>query len=421
MPELDLFKRLAVALAIGLLVGLERGWQSREEADGERTAGVRTYALAGLLGGVAGVLSPDAPVALGLFFIAFTATFAAFYWREVRAEGRFGITSIVAAMLTFAVGAYAVRGEPQVAVAIGVAMTVLLALKQPLHRWVRRLTWPEIRATLTLLAMSFLLLPVLPDRTVDPWEALNPAEIWLLAIIIAAVSFAGYVAIRIMGDQAGVALAALAGGLASSTAATLAFARMAREKPDAAPLLAGGILLAGVVMMVRVAVIAGALNAALILPLLWPLGVAAVVLALPCLVLLRRRGEVSDGQPELAMRNPFELGTALKLAGFIAVVMLLAKIVVAEVGEQAVLVVAAVSGLADVDALTLSLSRMAAHGLSPAIAVAGIAIAVAVNTVVKAGFAAVVGTPRTGIIVGAASLAAIVAGGIAWVFAPLSS
>ena len=123
--------------------------------------------VAGLLGGVAGALSSD-PAALGLFFIAFTATFAAFYWREVSAEGRFGITSVVAAMLTFSVGAYAVKGEPRVAVAIGVAMTLLLALKQPLHRWVRRLTWPEMRATLTLLAMSFLLLPVLPDRSAPP-------------------------------------------------------------------------------------------------------------------------------------------------------------------------------------------------------------------------------------------------------------
>ncbi len=416
MTELELFKRLAVALAIGLLVGLERGWQAREDADGERTAGVRTYALVGLLGGVASALSPDNPIALGVFFTAFTATFAAFYWREVIAEGRFGVTSVVAAMLTFAGGAYAVRGEPQVAVAVAVVMTLLLALKQPLHRWLQRLTWPEIRAALILLAMSFLLLPVLPDRTVDPWEALNPAEVWLLAIIIAAVSFAGYVAIRIMGDQAGIAMAALAGGLASSTAATLAFARMAREKPTAAPLLAGGILLANVVMVARVMVIAGSLNAALILPLLWPLGVAAVVLALPSLMLLRHRSEnVDDGQHELAMRNPFELGTALKLAGFIAVVMLLAKIVVAKVGEQAVLIVAAVSGLADVDALTLSLSRMADRGISTSTAVVGIAIAVAVNTMVKAGFATVVGTPRTGVIVGASSVVAIAAGALAWV------
>lgn len=412
MSELELFKRLAVALAIGLLVGLERGWQAREEADGERTAGVRTFALVGLLGGVASAVSPASPVALSLFFAAFSATFAAFYWREILAEGRFGITSVVAAMLTFAIGAYAMVGELQVAVALAVAMTVLLALKQPLHRWLRQLTWPEIRAALILLAMSFLLLPVLPDRPLDPWGALNPAEIWLLAIIIAAVSFAGYVAVRAMGDQAGVALAGLAGGLASSTAATLAFSRLAKEKPEAAPLLAGGILLAGVVMIVRVMVIAGALNAALILPLLWPLGVAAVVLALPCLVLLRR----SDSRQALAVKNPFELGTALQLAAVIAVIMLLAKVVSAKMGEQAVLVVAAVSGLADVDALTLSLSRMANADISAATAVVGIAIAVAVNTIVKAAYAAALGTPRTGAIVGAASVVAIAAGALAWAF-----
>jgi uncharacterized membrane protein (DUF4010 family) len=305
-------------------------------------------------------------------------------------------------------------GEPQVAVAIAVAMTLLLALKQPLHSWLRRLTWPEIRATLTLLAMTFLLLPVLPNRPVDPWGALNPAEIWLLAIIIAGVSFAGYIAVRVMGDQAGIALAALAGGLASSTATTLAFARLARQKPEAAFLLAGGILLAGVVMIARVILIAGALNSALILPLLWPLGAAGAVLAAPCLILLRHRAGRADGQPELAVKNPFELLTVLRLAALIAVIMLLARIMTEELGAQALLAVAAISGLVDVDALTLSLSRMADGTIAPATAVAGIAVAVCVNTIIKAGFAAVLGTWRTGAIVGAISLAAVAAGALVW-------
>ncbi|TXL69270.1 DUF4010 domain-containing protein [Vineibacter terrae] len=415
MPELELFKRLAVALAIGLLVGLERGWKTRAEAEGERTAGLRTYALCGLLGGVAGALSSGSPVAAALFFATFTATFATFQWREMVVEGSFGITSIVAAMLTFAVGAYAVLGEPQVAVAVAVAMALLLALKQPLHRWLRQLTWPEIRATLILLAMSFLLLPVLPDRTIDPWGALNPAEIWLLAIVIAAVSFAGYVAIRVMGDQAGVALAGLAGGLASSTAVTLTFARLAHQQPQAASLLSGGILLAGVVMVVRVIAVAGALNTALIGPLLWPLGMAGLVLAAPCLVLLRRRDGRGE-RPQLALHNPFELGTALKLAGFIAVVMVLSKLAVDRLGEQAVLVLAAVSGIADVDALNLSMARLAGNGIAIHTAALAIAIAVAVNTLVKAGFAAVVGTLRTGLIVGVTSVAAIAAGAVAAVW-----
>lgn len=414
MLDLDLLKRLAVALAVGLLVGLERGWQARDEAEGERTAGLRTYALSGLLGGVAASLTQGQPVALALFFMAFTATFAAYHWREISAAGTYSVTGVVAAMLTFAVGAYAVLGTPQIAVAIAVAMTLLLALKQTLHGWLRRLTWPEIRATLTLLAMTFLLLPVLPDRTVDPWGAINPAEIWLLAIIIAAVAFAGYAAIRIMGDQAGVALAALAGGLASSTAVTLAFARLARQQPASARLLSGGILLSGIVMLVRVMVIGGALNATLIAPLLWPLGAAAAVTAVPCLVFLARRGVVSGAAPVLSVRNPFELGTALQFAGFIALLMLLSKVAADRAGPQAVLAVAAASGLADVDAVTLSLARLADNGIAPATAAAGIAIAVGVNTVVKAILAAVAGTPRLAVRVAAVNLAALIAGAVAW-------
>jgi uncharacterized membrane protein (DUF4010 family) len=188
---------------------------------------------------------------------------------------------------------------------------------------------------------------------------------------------------------------------------------LARQQPGAAPLLAGGILLSNIVMIARVLFVVGALNAGLFLPLLWPLGAASVVLGLPAIVMLWPRGQRADGRSEIAVRNPFELGTALKLAAFIAVIMLASKIAAEHVGEQAVLGVAAISGLADVDAVTLSLARM---GVSPPVAVAGIAIAVAVNTLVKAVYAAVVGTPRTGMIVGAASLAAMIAGGLAWLF-----
>jgi uncharacterized membrane protein (DUF4010 family) len=139
-----------------------------------------------------------------------------------------------------------VLGEPLVAVAAAVAMAILLALKAPLHAWFRQLAWTELRAVLILLAMTFLLLPILPNRPIDPWQAINPAEIWLLAILIAGVSFAGYVATRIMGDQTGIAVTAIAGGITSSTATTLSLARQAREQPQASSLLAAGILIAGI-------------------------------------------------------------------------------------------------------------------------------------------------------------------------------
>jgi uncharacterized membrane protein (DUF4010 family) len=179
MEQDELFRRLAVALAIGLLIGLERGWQAREEAEGERTAGLSTYALAGLLGGTSGALSllASSPLVLAAVLVSFAGAFTLFSWFEATSERDFSVTGVVAALLTFALGAYAVLGNERVAVAGAVAMAILLALKAPLHSWPRRLTWFEIRAVLILLAMSFLLLPVLPNRPVDPWGALNPAEI----------------------------------------------------------------------------------------------------------------------------------------------------------------------------------------------------------------------------------------------------
>src|SRR4029079_12562603 len=159
-------------------------------------------------------------------------------------------------------GSMAVTGELLVAIACAVVMTVLLALRDQLHRWVASLTWTEIRAVLILLAMSFLILPILPNRRIDPWNSVNPYEIWLLAILIAAISFSGYVAVIIFGDRLGVLMTAVAGGLASSTATTLAFARLGREHPTSSRLLSAGILVAGVVMVMRVGFVAVALNGA---------------------------------------------------------------------------------------------------------------------------------------------------------------
>jgi len=409
MGEVELLSRLAVALAIGLLVGLERGWHSRAEEEGQRAAGFRTFALSGLLGGVSGAIAAATdPVVLGFLFIGYTATFAAFHWLEAGVNKDLGATSVVAGMLTFALGAYALIGDLRVAVACAVTMALLLALREPLHRWVASLRWEEIRAVLILLAMSFLLLPVLPNRTVDPWASINPAQIWLLAIMMAAISFGGYVAVRLFGDRLGVVMAAVAGGLASSTATTLTLARLGRERPGSDRLLAGGILAAGVVMVVRVGVVATLLNWALLVPLLFPLAAAAVVLGLAAAFFLIGSGKAEH--PDLKITNPLELGTALKLTALIAIVTLAAEAVQDLVGEAGVLVVAAISGVADVDAMTISMARLGGGRIAIDVAVQAIALAVGVNSISKAAMAGWVGGPRIGGYVGTASLLAVLAG-----------
>ena len=410
MDQDELFRRLGVALAIGLLIGLERGWHSREEAEGERTAGLRTYALAGLLGGTAGALSTaSSPVVLAAVFVSFAAAFTLFSWFEATSERDFSVTGVVAGLLTFALGAYAVLGNEQVAVAAAVAMAILLALKAPLHSWLRRLTWPEIRAVLILLAMSFLLLPVLPNRPVDPWGALNPAEVWLLAILIAGVSFAGYVAVRFLGDETGIVVAAVAGGVTSSTATKASFARLAQEHPQAAPLLAGGILIAGLTMLGRVVLIAGALNPGLIVGLALPMAAASLVLLVASTALILRRRAHDAPRPDLQLKNPFELATALKLAALIAVIMVAAKLLSAVAGTSGVFLLAAASGVVDVDALTLSMARLAGGRIAIGDAAAAILLAASVNTAAKAAMAAYLGGRKIGRIVGSASALAVIA------------
>lgn len=411
----DLVMRLAVALAIGLLVGLERGWKTRDEESGQRVAGFRTFALSGLLGGIAAALSLlSDPIVLAAIFLGYFGALAAFYWLEAKVEGVLSVTSVVAGALTFALGAYAVLGELGVAIGAAVAMTLLLALRDQLHKWVESLTWEEIRAALILLAMTFLLLPLLPQRPVDPWGVLNPYEIWLFAILIAAISFGGYIAVRYFGDRLGVLMAAAAGGLASSTAATLSLARLGRDDPASARLISAGILIAGLVMALRVGVIAALLNPALIAKLAGPIGGLVAAMAIGAVVLLLT-SERDNRSPRLEISSPLELGTALKLAGFIAVVTIAAELARRWIGTTAVLGVAALSGIADVDAVTVSMARQAG-GIGLEIATLAIVAAVSVNTVSKTVLATIAGGRAIGAYVGLASAAGLVAAGLGWFF-----
>jgi len=420
LPDADeILQRLGLALAIGLLVGLERGWKTRAEAEGGRVAGLRTYALSGLLGGLSALIAiPASPLFLPIAFAVYTVTITLFHYRALT-DADLSATSVIASLLTFALGAYAILGEPKIAGATAVVMTLLLAFKEPMHSWLKDLTWPEIRSFFTLVAMTFLLLPVLPNRAVDPWGLIVPAEIWLFAILIAGMSFIGYVAVKAMGPKIGTALAGVTGGLASSTATTLSFARISREQTTSKQRLAGGVLLAGAIMVARVLIIVTVINAGLVLPLIGPLGAAfLLLLSVGGYLSLRRHEEEHQEheQPAIVMDSPFSLGSVLGLATFIAAVIVLSKLSARFFGASGTYVLAAVSAMADVDAISLSLARQASRELPVEIATVGIGIAVAVNTIAKAGMAVVLGGRGFGLIISSASAAAIVLGGLVWFF-----
>lgn len=382
MDDPALMGRLAVALAIGFLLGLERGWRERATPAGRRTAGVRTFSLLGLGGGTTAAMLPAiGGSGFGLVFLASALALTAFMFREAWLEQDYSATSLVAALLAFLLGALAVAGDTRAAGAGAVAATILLALKEPLHLWLTRVTWPEFRSVLLLATMTFILLPLLPDRALDPWGAINPHRLWLMVILIAAVSFAGYAAISLAGPRQGPLLAALAGGSVASTAFTLTFARLSRANPGNEVLLGASIVIAGCMMMLRTSVVVGIVNPALLPAVGIPLTAAALVTGTwTWWRLVRRRA--TDVSAALRLENPFELVEVVKFGALLAGILLASRVVAARVGDWGMYGLAAVSGVADVDAITLAAATLRGPGGGTAASV--ILVAVLTNTFSKA-------------------------------------
>jgi uncharacterized membrane protein (DUF4010 family) len=256
---------------------------------------------------------------------------------------------------------------------------------------VAKLGWDDVYAGVRLLVATFIILPLLPDRTLDPWDALNPYKLWLLVILISSLSLVGYVATHWLGAGRGTALTGITGGLVSSTAVTLSFARRSRDEPAAAAALACGILLAWAVMFGRVLVLVLAINVGLVYPLLPPF-VAMGLLTLFAAWLLYRRGGETAGVQDVPLRNPFSLTAAVQFALIFAAVLLLVKLTQFYFPRDGVYIVAALAGLTDVDAITLS---MAEYAKSNSATVAAIAVVIAAlsNTVVKCGMVVALGGP----------------------------
>jgi len=418
MSTEELLHRLAAALAIGLLVGTERHWRERQEAPGRRTAGVRTFALTGLLGGVMAVLASSlgqngGALLLGFGLAALLAAQLPFALREADAENRVSATSLVAALGTYSLGALAVLGDMAVAGAAAVAMTAILASRESLHGLMARITWPELRSALVLLSMTLLVMPMVPDEPIALLGGLNPALIWRFAILLAAISYLGYLAVRLMGPERGLLFSGAAGGLISSTAVTLSNARAAAAG-GAALVLAAGALMAGAVSCLRTIGIVAFIAPAVVGYLLAPLGIAGLGMALGGFVLVRRTG--ADGAPARAPDNPFELSAVLKIALLLAAVVLISRLAAERLGPEAVLAVAAITGLTDVDAVALSVPLLAPATISLEFAAQAVLAAVGVNICAKAAYAIMLGGGRFGAAFAAPSLAAGAAGALALFF-----
>jgi uncharacterized membrane protein (DUF4010 family) len=382
----DAFLQLAVALGLGLLVGLQR-----ERAE-SAIAGIRTFALITLFGAVAarlGMVFGGWMVVAGLLVSAVFVVAGSL----IQEEKDPGTTTEFTAVLMYGVGVSVVMGSMTVAVVLTGVIALLLHLREPLHQFAGRLGEKDVRAIMQLVLIALVILPILPDRAFGPYGVLNPYQIWWMVVLIVGLSLLGYVAYKLLGAGAGTALSGLLGGLVSSTATTVSYARRSREEPENARLAALVVMIASAVVFGRVLVEIGAVAhgsfPALAPPIAAMLGLA-VVLAL-ALWLVARRGE-SD-PPEQA--NPAELKSAV-LFGLVYTGVLLAVAFARDrFGTAGLFAVAGLSGLTDMDAITLSTSRLVEGGqLAPADGWRAILIAAMANLLFKAGVVAALGSPR---------------------------
>ncbi|MEX0384686.1 MgtC/SapB family protein [Spiribacter pallidus] len=406
---------LLVALMIGAVVGLERGWRLRQYGEGRRVAGLRTFALMGLAGGVAGLVGERAgawvvPVALAGVIALLVLGYRRSAWRQ----DDMGITTEVAGVLVFLLGVLATAGQALLALAGGVVTAVVLGFKPRLHAFLVWLDGPEIRAILQLALISAVLLPLLPRSGYGPWNVLNPYQIWLMVVLISAIGFVGHFAVRIVGSRRGVLFTGLFAGLASSTALTLTLSRAARQQRSLQPLFAAAIVLACTTMFPRLLVLVAAVAPGLLAGLYLPVAILTAVGLTATAGLVIESGHGQDNAWSPALQTPFELGTALRFGVILVVVMLGAEALRRLAGDAGVYLMALLSGLTDVDAITLSLGNMAGEQLGAAVALQGILIAAMANTLVKMGLAIGLGGRGLALRVGLGLGAVIVAGAL-WV------
>ncbi|PPE72969.1 magnesium transporter MgtC [Solimonas fluminis] len=377
VQELQAAPVFLISLGIGLLMGLER------ERKPDARAGLRTFGLTGLAGALSGLLTQASGSAwlIPAMVLGLVLTMV-FSPHEKGDENDPATTTTVALLLCFGLGVLAWYGYPQLAVALALAATSLLYFKTELHGVINRLTPRDLRSFLQFAIVAFIVLPVLPDRDYGPYGALNPYRIWLMVVLISGLGLVSYAVLRVVGQEKGTPLLGILGGLVSSTATTLAFSRHMKSQPALQPVALFVILLANLVVLLRLAIIAVAVTPKILPALLPVLGLGAAA----GLVLAWRswRALGADQAPELEMKNPSEMRTALAFAAFYAAVLLAVAWLNDIAGTGGVYLAAALSGLTDVDAISLSTLNLFEHGgIEAAAVVRVIALAYVVNLAFK--------------------------------------
>jgi uncharacterized membrane protein (DUF4010 family) len=398
MPEQStLFYRFGVALLIGFLIGLQReySYDKDRKSEHKQFAGVRTFPLFGLGGAAAAMLSDLLASAwvFAAFLVAMTGLIIVAYYFSAR-RGELGMTTGVAPLATPVPGALCYHDELLLAIAAGVATMALLTLKLELHGLVAHLTREDMLAVIKFAVITAIVLPVLPNQPISdqpPFDVVNPYKVWLMVVLISGISFLGYMLIKVIGPKRGIGLTGILGGLASSTATTLSFSERSHQNEQLGKPFALAVSLAWTVMFVRILVEVGAVYRPLLAVLWLPISAAGAA-ALAYGIFLYFGPRAMDDQ-DVRVTNPFELRPAFTFGLLYAVILVVARTAQLYLGETGLFLSSIVSGLADVDAITLSVAELSRTGeLDQHVASQAIVLAAMSNTISKGAIVVITGS-----------------------------
>ena len=388
-----LIKSLLIAVILGFIIGLQRTmsniyYSHGEQKDSYFVAGSRTFALISLLGFLSGWLTKSAPIIVSVVAFLVIGLIVLSYYLKAMLYKNMGMTTQVAAIITYLLGLMVYLHLEQYAIFIGILMIILLEIKPRLQKIEQNITPADLNASILLLAMTFLLLPILPDEMIGPYKLFNPYKTWLMAVIIAAISFVGYIAIKILGNKRGVLLTGLFGGLVSSTAVSISLSQMYTTQKEYLNNFSAGIAMACTLMYIRVLFEAFVINQKLALTLLLPY-TAASLSGLAFVYILYKHSKIDTAinleDTDIA-KNPLQLSEAIKFGLLFGIIYGAINMVENHYGNIGVYIVSTLSGITDVDAITLSLSQLATdQKLTLQTSAAGIVIASATNSLVKLG------------------------------------
>lgn len=380
-----------IAVILGFIIGLQRTMANLYTRDKEKeayfAAGSRTFALIALLGFLSGWLNKSVPMIVSIIAFSVVGLLVLSYYLKAVLYKKMGMTSQIAAIITYLLGLMVYFHLEQYAIFIGVLMIILLEIKPRLQKIEQNITPADLNASILLLAMTFLILPILPDEMIGPYKLFNPYKTWLMAIIIASISFVGYVAIKILGNKRGVLLTGLFGGLISSTAVSISLSQMYTTQKEYLNNFAAGIAMACTLMYIRVLFEAFVINQEVALALLLPYAAASVSGLIFVYILYKYSKTATFNLEDTDIaKNPLQLSEALKFGLLFGIIYGAISVIQGNYGNIGVYIISTLSGITDVDAITLSLSQLTSdQKLSVQASAIGIIIASATNSLVKLG------------------------------------